>query len=179
MTRFGVPTVLALVALAVGACAPSEGGFDREAAIERTMEGGAGLDRPAAECYVDRVVEELGAEVLDPDAPPNEGLEAAKVAIRVDCVGIDGIGRPGSVGDGQRGGDVGTAATPSTERSAGPWTFGADEELDALWVDCERGSGAACDELFDRSPLGSDYETFGATCGNRGAEPECAPVYPG
>lgn len=168
---------LVAVVVASGACA-SESGFDREAAVQRAMEGGAGLEREVAECYVDRVVDELGAEVLDPGAPPNEGLDAAKVAIRVDCVGISEVGRPGNA-EPAPGADPDTGAGSTSGRPPGPWTFGADEELDALWVRCERGSGAACDELFDRSPLGSDYETFGATCGNRGAEPECAPVYPG
>lgn len=166
------------VVLAVGACSSSDGGFDREAAVTAAMGGGAGLERSAAECYVDRVADELGSEVLDSDAPRNDGLEATMVAIRVDCVGISEVGRPGTgsqppsgVGEPAEGGGQG--------RPPGPWTFGADEELDELWTGCERGSGAACDELFDRAPLGSDYETFGATCGNRGAEPVCAPLYPG
>ena len=169
--RVRVPTVLALVAFTVGACA-SEAGFDREAALERAMEGGAGLDRAAAECYVDRVVSEMGEEVLAPDAPPNEGLDAAKVAIRIDCVGVSEVGRPGGGGTPPPGGDLEGGDGSISERPPGPWTFGADEDLDALWVDCERGSGAACDELFDRAPLGSDYETFGATCGNRGRLPD-------
>ena len=48
-----------------------------------------------------------------------------------------------------------------------PDTFGDDPELDRLWVACEQGSGAACDELFERAPIGSGYESFGVGCGDR------------
>jgi hypothetical protein len=48
-----------------------------------------------------------------------------------------------------------------------PFTFGDDPELDELWVDCDLGDGAACDLLFDISPIGSEYEEFGLTCGFR------------
>ena len=46
-------------------------------------------------------------------------------------------------------------------------TLGDDEALDALWVECEEGIGASCDELFSKSPLGSDYEDYGLSCGRR------------
>ncbi len=49
----------------------------------------------------------------------------------------------------------------------GPVGYGDDGDLDALWDECEAGSGSACDELFDRSPLHSDYEEFGLSCGQR------------
>jgi hypothetical protein len=51
-----------------------------------------------------------------------------------------------------------------------PFTYGDDAEFDALWDACEEGNGAACDELFWSSPGGSDYETFGNTCGERFSE---------
>ena len=44
-------------------------------------------------------------------------------------------------------------------------TFGDDPELDALWTACEAGDGQACDDLYWQSPAGSEYETFGDTCG--------------
>lgn len=190
--RLRVPAALASIAFVVGACA-SGPDFDREAAVQRAMSGGAGLERPVAECYVDRVVDDLGSEVLEEleeEALPNEGLDAAKVAIRVDCIGVTEVGRPG-VGVGTPGGGAaegaggdgasgagGGAGRPDPAAAVGPWTFGADEALDALWGSCERGSGGACDRLFDDAPIGSDYEVFGATCGSRGAEPVCAEVYP-
>lgn len=39
--------------------------------------------------------------------------------------------------------------------------------LDALTQDCSDGSGLACDALYEVSPIGSDYEAYGATCGGR------------
>ena len=47
------------------------------------------------------------------------------------------------------------------------FTYGDDPEMDLLWDLCEFGDGEACDELFFVSPVGSDYEEFGDTCGFR------------
>ena len=46
-------------------------------------------------------------------------------------------------------------------------TRGDDAALDALWDSCAAGSGQACDDLFFQAPLGSEYERFGTTCGDR------------
>jgi hypothetical protein len=46
-------------------------------------------------------------------------------------------------------------------------SYGDDPALDALWDSCEAGDMAACDDLFRESPVGSEYEDFGDTCGNR------------
>ena len=48
-----------------------------------------------------------------------------------------------------------------------PFSFGDDPTLDALWTACEDGSGRSCDQLFAAAPVGSDYEEFGVSCGNR------------
>lgn len=45
--------------------------------------------------------------------------------------------------------------------------YGDDPALDALWDDCDGGDLAACDQLFWDSPIGSEYEAFGNTCGER------------
>jgi len=42
---------------------------------------------------------------------------------------------------------------------------GSDPLLDLLWDDCAAGDMAACDQLYRQSPVGSEYEEFGATCG--------------
>jgi hypothetical protein len=39
--------------------------------------------------------------------------------------------------------------------------------LITLSTDCADGYGGSCDALFLVSPEGSDYETYGATCGGR------------
>jgi len=49
----------------------------------------------------------------------------------------------------------------------GPFNIGDDRYLDELWVGCDRGDGAACDALWEEAPVGSIYEWFGVTCGNR------------
>jgi len=47
------------------------------------------------------------------------------------------------------------------------FSYGDDAALDALFDQCATGSGSACDQLYLSSPVGSDYESFGATCGGR------------
>lgn len=42
-----------------------------------------------------------------------------------------------------------------------------DAQLDEWYAQCEAGDGAACDNLYLQSPIGSDYEAFGNTCGGR------------
>jgi S1-C subfamily serine protease len=54
-------------------------------------------------------------------------------------------------------------------RPDAPWTYGDDPELDGLWDACEDGDLDACDELYWRSAVGSEYEDHGASCGRRGA----------
>lgn len=49
----------------------------------------------------------------------------------------------------------------------GPFNVGDDMYLDELWTACDRGDGAACDELWAEAPVGSIYESFGVTCGGR------------
>lgn len=49
----------------------------------------------------------------------------------------------------------------------GPQAEGDDPILDLLVEQCRRGNNQACDELFADAPGGSEYETYGRTCGNR------------
>ena len=46
-------------------------------------------------------------------------------------------------------------------------TYGDNPVLDALWDACQAGAMASCDELYSTSEIGSEYETFGATCGQQ------------
>jgi hypothetical protein len=46
-------------------------------------------------------------------------------------------------------------------------SYGDDAQLDALWDRCEGGDMVACDDLYQQSPYGSEYEEFGDTCGGR------------
>src|SRR5262245_11831226 len=51
-------------------------------------------------------------------------------------------------------------------------SYGDDPALDALWDACDGGDGQACDDLYWQSPVGSEYEAFGNTCGERFSEDE-------
>ena len=51
-------------------------------------------------------------------------------------------------------------------------TYGDDPDLDALWDLCEIGDWLACDDLYLESPVDSEYEFFGATCGELVPEPD-------
>lgn len=57
-------------------------------------------------------------------------------------------------------------ATPGTLPDGEADAYGDDPTLDALWDGCDNGDMAACDDLFFQSPFGSEYEEFGASCGN-------------
>ena len=45
--------------------------------------------------------------------------------------------------------------------------YGDNPELDALHDACTAGDAEACDELYWSSPIGSAYEAYGNTCGDR------------
>ncbi|HEY3438028.1 MAG TPA: hypothetical protein VGK35_10110 [Actinotalea sp.] len=62
------------------------------------------------------------------------------------------------------GAGIAPSTDPSTALDAN--AYGDDPTLDALWDACAGGDLAACDNLYDSSPVGSEYETFGDTCGN-------------
>lgn len=47
---------------------------------------------------------------------------------------------------------------------------GGGEDFSALVDECEGGDNAACDELYFRTPVGSEEERIGATCGGRSDE---------
>ncbi len=65
------------------------------------------------------------------------------------------------------GGDTGTGIDPTAGE---PFAFGDDPELDVLYTACADGDFVACDDLYFASPIGSEYEAFALTCGDRGAD---------
>lgn len=143
--------------------------FDRERAIADVMASDPRLDRTQAACYVDRVFDELGAEALAAkgDVAPEQVMRITR--IRVDCIGVNNLGTSPPTAP------PATAAPP--EPSTDPERPGDDPVLDALYDACVTGDGAACDTLFDRSPVGSEYEEIASTCGGRTKELRCADVY--
>lgn len=50
--------------------------------------------------------------------------------------------------------------------------YGDDAQLDRLWDSCAAGDALACDDLYLESPVGSEYEAYGDTCGERFAPGE-------
>lgn len=73
-------------------------------------------------------------------------------------------------------GPVATDAPASGSPDA--FAYGDDPYFDALWDSCESGDAQACDDLFQESPVDSEYEEFGASCGGRfpGTEEWCVDV---
>jgi hypothetical protein len=62
-----------------------------------------------------------------------------------------------------------------------PGDLGDDERFDRLADECFEGDPSSCDDLFRESDLGSDYEEYGSTCGERteeGQSGECTALYP-
>jgi hypothetical protein len=158
------------VAFAVTATvACSDDAVDRDEAVDRVIaESGGRITREQADCYVDRVLAELGGQPLRSDASIPPEVQARLTTIRVDCIGLVDLGTSPS-----------TASSDPVEGGLpGPKRRGDDPVLDAMWDQCAAGFGSVCDELFDEAPMGSEYESFGASCGGRTREERCAAVYP-
>ena len=64
---------------------------------------------------------------------------------------------------------TGTGTDSGTDSGTGTaaGSYGDDPTLDALYDACKAGDGQSCDDLFMDSPVGSEYESFGDTCGGR------------
>jgi hypothetical protein len=68
-------------------------------------------------------------------------------------------------------GDLGNEFDRTIEDCANGSTDACIVLLDQLTVECAEGYGLSCDWLYLVSPVGSDHEWFGSTCGGRFAEP--------
>lgn len=148
-------------------------GFDRAAAVRDVRALDPRLSAEQAECYVDRVAAELGPGSLSTasSVPPEQITKLT--SIRVDCIGVANLGTdpPTTIPPTSVPGD----SVPGETRPDRP---GDDPALDIEYRACAAGDGPACDRLFDEAPLGSEYERFGSTCGDRTRELRCADVYP-
>jgi hypothetical protein len=171
--------ILAAVVVAVIAFM-ALGGDDDESDVRTQLaaqfRGNSGLSDDQADCVADHVVDEIGADRFedvdfDADEPPAEladDLFAAATgsleACDIDPADFAGTGDDDADDDDDASGDVDG--------------YGDDDELDALYDDCEAGDYQACDDLYNQSPSGSAYEDFGDTCGERN-EPQgfCVDVY--
>jgi hypothetical protein len=168
-----IPVVLfaSSVLWVVTACseAPS---FDRGAAVQRVLDDSQGtMTRQQAECYVNRVADEVGSDQLDPNAHPAPNQMSRLTTIRIDCIGVANLGRtPAS-------GTIRPLAPNETSARRLPQRPGDDAQLDLLYTACQQGNGQACDSLFDAAPAGSEYEEFAVTCGGRTREAKCADAF--
>lgn len=168
ITRLHALTWLVVVLAVAVACSSAR--VDRAQAVQQVVDGSDGrLSQEQAQCYVDAVLDQIGPAPLRRGASISPEQQARLTTIRVDCVGLANLGRQPT--------EAGTALVPDVEL-AGPKEHGDDPDLDALWDRCAVGYGQACDDLFDRAVLGSPYEQFAVTCGQRTREAQCAAVYP-
>lgn len=169
--------VLAAVAIVVAVLLMG-GGDDKGDGNIRTQlaaqfKANSELSGSQADCVADHVVDEMGADSFKDvdftaDEPPEDIAEelfaaAASSLEACDIDPADFAGTDGSTDGGTDGGDG---------------TYGSDEELDALYDDCKAGDYQACDDLYNQSPSGSEYEDFADTCGDRN-EPSgyCVDIY--
>ena len=163
--------ILAAVAVAVIAFLLLGGGDDDGGNVRTQLaaqfRANSGLTGDQADCVADHVVDEMGADRLDgvdfsADEPPEEIADDlfAAAAGSVEACDID----PADFGD--------------DDEPTGDGTYGSDPELDELYDQCEDGDYEACDDLYNQSPSGSEYEEFADTCGDRN-EPAgyCVDIY--
>ncbi|MEM7095083.1 MAG: hypothetical protein AAF567_18940 [Actinomycetota bacterium] len=134
-----------------GTAAPS-----RDQAVDQLVSLG-GYSVAEAECVVDGTIAQYGEFVLEPTAEQ----EAVLGQLLLDCAAQFGSTD-----------DAGSTSGGTTDLGNGPDTPapGTDAALDALWNACAGGDAGSCDELYFESPLGSEYERFGFSCGFRTEE---------
>ena len=184
-----VAAALATVALAATACG---GGDDTPSAQETEAIGvliEAELTLDEQRCILDGLQAlEIGADrIIAADLSPDEDGEVLGVSLECveDLASIEAFVDSFIAG----AADAGTTLTRDQARCAiraldetgtnddaiiacldgadGPQAEGDDPILDLLVEQCRRGNNQACDELFADAPPGSEYETYGRTCGSR------------
>lgn len=166
--RLGLALVMVVVLAAAG-CGDDDGGTGGpesevvQEVVDQLVEGG--MERDVAECFAGKLIDEFGvAEFIKVGSgeQPSTELMTRSVEILTECAGGAGL----DFDSGDTPSDFRDLAQPR-DQVDGPYTYGDDPDLDDLWDECEAGSGSACDTLFFQSPVGSEYEAFGNTCGNR------------
>jgi hypothetical protein len=178
--------ILAALALAVGGLiaviaddgSSSKSNLRAELAAKFKSEGD--LSQSDAECLADYYIDDLGADAFkdidldDPSSEPPSELQDEFIATGLKAgqkCNIDGFTADSTT-------TTTTIGTTDSSTGGGDGTYGSDPELDALYDACAAGDFQACDDLYDRSELGSEYEGFADSCGNRN-EPQgyCVDLY--
>lgn len=133
----------ALIGLLVAAC-----GSDSDDLEQLIREADPSVDDGTVECIID----ELEARGLSAD-DVSDAAEGRDTMPRGAQAAFDAC--------------VSATVTEATAPEQPIDAYGSDATLDGLWDACDAGDAAACDELYLRSPIGSEYEDFGETCGGR------------
>ncbi len=119
------------------------------------------------------VAEDEGAEavfeMMEEGDELEEQLDELAADIGLEACGADDDEMTEDPGSDDPGSDDPGSDDPGSDD---PGSYGDDAALDELWDECDGGNGAACDELYWDSPLDSEYEAFGSTCGGRYEEGE-------
>ncbi|MCK6211591.1 toll/interleukin-1 receptor domain-containing protein [Georgenia sp. EYE_87] len=154
----------------------SGGGPSPDPGIQTPQQPGAPRDQDLQPADPGGQTVDLGGQ--EPSVPQGPGDDAVLDDLLARCQALDmaacdalfDSAAPGTEYE-QLGATCGGRLPPDggtcAERSAVPAPPGLDPTLDALWNACAAGDAASCDTLFLSAPLGSDYEAFGSTCGNR------------
>ncbi len=172
--------ILAAVAVTVIAVMALGGGDDNTPSVRTQVVSRAhaayDLNSSDSECVADLLIDQVGEGAL-------EDATSDAVAQAVDDVGVQTIVDECNIDEAALTGGGGTTdttdgTTDTTEITGADGTYGSDPALDALYDSCADGDFAACDQLYLDSDAGSEYETFGDTCGNRN-EPGgyCVDIY--
>ncbi len=155
---------LAACCLVLAACAGGDDSADPAPEVElRQRLGGADVADEVTDCVLQLATDELRRGPLD-SVMEEELVASCERAQEV-------LDRSDDEPDTSVGGEPsGTGLAFGDDQ---PMDYGDDGALDRLWDGCEAGDGEACDLLFEQSPVGSEYEQFGLTCGNRNRVLDC------
>lgn len=121
----------------------------------------AGMDGDVAECVVGIGAQELSLFVLMPGAERTSAEALLVDELTASCEEASAF-------------VLDSPLEPDTLAFVDqPFTLGDDPTFDRLWEQCDAGEGSACDQLWEKAPVGSDYERFGVTCGDRNQLLDC------
>lgn len=160
--RRRVSACAAACCLALAACGDGDGAAGPAPEVQlRQRLSEADLATGVIDCVLQLAADDLGRQALDPVMEEELVASCEQAQDVLDQSDAD-VNRPG--GDESWGGGLAFSDDITGEQ---PVEYGDDPTLDRLWDRCEAGDGESCDRLFGQAPVGSRYEQFGLTCGNR------------
>jgi hypothetical protein len=132
------------------------------------LTGVAGIVTAVAGLYVGYVSSRPAEQI--PPAPPTPVSTSAPAPPTPEVPASVDAGSVATQANGVPAVDVAmlsNAATGLWTNCANGWLDSCVPLLDQLADDCYYGDSYGCDALYWISPVGSDYEAYGATCGGR------------